>query len=504
MAVSVFADPFGVMQNAKNTDSIIAARDSGTALNLMQMQQAVEEMARQKEYMRRTQVPPAPPNSPQAQQQNASASDMIYSKIGEIDRNIGIAQGLGLGAKVDALQKERDAMLSRYALAQQREEAAKKRVQEQQKETIGQVSKFASSAASILSGDDAPADKVQQLQALEDAIKTESPEAYKRLAPNGQINWGDPRTLNQMRALATQSISPEKRLELQLQANKDKREEAKAKEMERKDDAIIAHLREGDKRKDEPKLPPGMRWVDKDHTAMEQIPVKASANAGQDGIDPKDEAAAWDYLIRGHSPPARGGAYDRAMDAVSKIAKDNGMTTEQLISASADVKTKLAAKKNFEVRTQNIGRAENQLMREIPVMEDAMKSLDLPSLPVAARGKIRVLRAMGDPNVTKLDQAAETVFREFEGIVTGNPGTLNVQDVQNAHQAYDQAKTPEQMRAAIEGMRRIITNAKAANDQTRKEIMEGIRSSVNPSGTKTDTAGAKPIPLDEYLKSKGF
>lgn len=202
------------------------------------------------------------------------------------------------------------------------------------------------------------------------------------------------------------------------------------------------------------------------------------------------EAATHDYLIKNAHPPVRGGIYQAVMKNVERIAKDNNMTVQQLISASADVKTRLMAKKTFETRVQNLGRAENQLELEIPVMEDAMKNLDLPSIPVAARGKIWILRQQGNPDVAKLDQAAEVVFNEFNGIVTGNPGTLNVSDVQNAHKQYKDAQTPQQMEAVISGMRRIITNAKKANDKTRKEIMGGIDDALK--GKEGGDPGADP------------
>jgi hypothetical protein len=202
------------------------------------------------------------------------------------------------------------------------------------------------------------------------------------------------------------------------------------------------------------------------------------------------EAAVHAWLIKGEHMPVRGGVYQAGMKYVERLARDNGMTVQALVSASADVKTRLMAKKTFETRVQNLGRAENQLELEIPVMEDAIKNLDLPSIPLAARGKIAVLRQMGNPDVVKLDQAAETVFREFEGIVTGNPGTLNVQDVVNAHNDYKAAQTPETMKAAIQGMRRIITNAKKANDKTRKEIMGGIDDALK--GKEGGDPGADP------------
>lgn len=226
------------------------------------------------------------------------------------------------------------------------------------------------------------------------------------------------------------------------------------------------------------------------------LPPRGEPGAAPPKADPSTppaagvEAATYDYLIKGSHPPVRGGVYQSVMRNVERIAKDNNMTTQQLISASADVKTRLMAKKTFETRVQNLGRAENQLELEIPVMEDAMKNLSLPSIPAAARGKIFMLRQMGNPDVVKLDQAAEVVFNEFNGIVTGNPGTLNVQDVVNAKEQYKHAQTPEQMKAVIGGMRRIITNAKQANDKTRREIMGGVSDAL--AGKEGGDAGHDP------------
>lgn len=206
------------------------------------------------------------------------------------------------------------------------------------------------------------------------------------------------------------------------------------------------------------------------------------------------EAAAWNYLIKGANPPARGGMYQATMKKVAEIAKENGMSVQQLTSASADVKTKLAAKKNFEVRAQNMERAENQILAEIPIMESAMKALDLSKIPAFQSGGIAALRAMGDPRVTTLDQAAETVFNEFQGIITGNPGTLNVSDVSQAKHNYESARTQQQMDAAMAGMKRIMGNAKKALATTRKDIMKDINDSLN---NKTGDHGSGPTQIKD-------
>lgn len=228
---------------------------------------------------------------------------------------------------------------------------------------------------------------------------------------------------------------------------------------------------------------------------------KASVGDGVGGKSMDEggvEAAAWNYLLKGSNPPARGGMYQATMKKVSEIAKENNMSIQELTSASADVKTKLAAKRSFETRAQNMERAENQILAEIPVMEQAMKSLDLSKIPIFAKGGVAALRQMGDPRVTTLDQAAETVFNEFQGIITGNPGTLNVSDVQNAKHSYENAKTPQEMAAAIAGMKRIMANAKSALAKTRNDIMGDINNSF---GSKSSVGNAKIFSSKEELQT---
>jgi hypothetical protein len=193
------------------------------------------------------------------------------------------------------------------------------------------------------------------------------------------------------------------------------------------------------------------------------------------------EVSAWDYIVNKKEPPKRGNMYKEVMARVGQIAKENGLGVEGLVFASSDVHSQLIAKVGLEKRAQNMQRAENQLKLEIPVMQDAMKALDPSRFPALAKVEIYALRQAGDPRITKLDQAAETVFNEFEGIITGNPGTLNVQDVQQAKHAYDNAKTPQQMQAAVEGMQRIIKNAGQSLQVTRKEIMDSAKRAFHPN-----------------------
>lgn len=216
--------------------------------------------------------------------------------------------------------------------------------------------------------------------------------------------------------------------------------------------------------------------------------------AGADGkAAPGVEAATWALLINNVHPFRQ--MSNAVMANVEKIAADNSMTAQELMSASADVKSRLQAKRTFETRVQNLGRAENQLDLEIPVMQEAMDKLAPIDSPIASKIELSAIRkGIGSQEqralVTQLDQAAGAVFDEFNGIITGNPGTLNVQDVQNAQEQYRNAQSPTEMRAAIAGMHRIIANAKRANDKTRGEIMGGINDTL--TGKKGGDPGADP------------
>lgn len=210
--------------------------------------------------------------------------------------------------------------------------------------------------------------------------------------------------------------------------------------------------------------------------------------------DVQDEAKtiATNFLITGKNAPARGGAYMKQQAGIRLLAKEFDTTPAELMFAGMDVKTQLQAKPQVEKRIQALDRAANQLSQEIPVMEAAMKRLDMPSLPIAARGNLWVLRQMGNPDVTKLDQSAEVVLNEFETVKSGNPGAMYVSQLENAKTQYPQIQTPQQMKAWIENARSIIDRAKSANMQTRREVMQGIRSSLHLDKAMKDGAPETP------------
>ena len=220
---------------------------------------------------------------------------------------------------------------------------------------------------------------------------------------------------------------------------------------------------------------------------------------------------ATSYLVTQKNAPARGGAYMLQQIGLTRLAKEFNTSVEDMQLAAMDVKTQLQAKPQVEKRIQALDRASNQLSAEMPVMDAAMKRLDLPSLPIAARGNILLLRELGNPDVTKLDQSANVVFNEFETVKTGNPGALYVANMEDAKKQYFQVRTPQQMKAWMENAQDIISRAKKANLQTRREIMEDIKNSLQfnkasgeaPSvaGAATDTKAKSPIKItsnDEY------
>jgi len=220
-----------------------------------------------------------------------------------------------------------------------------------------------------------------------------------------------------------------------------------------------------------------------DATSFEQLPADKQDLA---------KANATGFLITGKNAPARAGGYTLQQIGLVQLAKEFDTSVSELQLAAMDVKTQLQAKPQVEKRIQALDRASNQLAAEIPVMEAAMKRLDLPGLPILARGNIWALREMGNPDVTKLDQSANVVFNEFETVKTGNPGALYVANMEDSKKQYQQVKTPQQMRAWIENARDIIDRAKKSNMQTRREIMEGVKNSLrfNKASGEAPAAGA--------------
>lgn len=223
---------------------------------------------------------------------------------------------------------------------------------------------------------------------------------------------------------------------------------------------------------------------------LKQAQQQAAGGTGDSSVAPGVDAATWNYLIKSEKPSARGGMEGAVNKNIEKIAKENGMSVQELITASADVKSKLAAKKSFEVRAQNTTRAENQILREIPLAEQAISKLDLSTIPAFQKGGLAALRALGDPRVTTLDQSLTTIFNEFEGIRTGNPGALHVADIQNAQHDIENARTEPQLKAAIAGMRRTMHQAQESLKDTRKTILDDISSTL----TKNAPAGGHGAP----------
>lgn len=180
------------------------------------------------------------------------------------------------------------------------------------------------------------------------------------------------------------------------------------------------------------------------------------------------DTAAWDRIISGKNPASN---MAWKVDAqIADIAKKQGVSTQKLLSLSAQAKSTLQALRFSEARFQNMERAENIIDKEIPVFESAMRDIELPNLPIAARGKIKVLRSLGDPSVTKLDQSAHVVLNEFQQIINSNPGALHVSDVSRAEEEYKNIQTTEQAKAWISGAKRIITNAREGAAATRQDI----------------------------------
>lgn len=236
----------------------------------------------------------------------------------------------------------------------------------------------------------------------------------------------------------------------------------------------------------------------------DQTPYAQMTPAQQTAVD----VYAKDFLITKKPPPSRSGLGPAVMERIDGLAREAGMSTEQLLMASAGVKVALQARTSLERRLQGMSRAETQLEKEIPVLVDAMEKIPTTGIPLVNRGIIYALRQMGDGRVTQLDQAANVVLNEFEAIIVGNlGGTLTVDSAKKAREEYQNIKTPEQLKAWVEGARRIIKNAKEAGEETRKDLDATLNKSLGfvPKPKPAEPSGApdKPRAGDRPVNNPG-
>ena len=236
--------------------------------------------------------------------------------------------------------------------------------------------------------------------------------------------------------------------------------------------------------------------------ARAKLTSTGGGRAGAAGVQPFDkltpeaqhaiDASVENLLINHKQPPAYGTAnYSQVMARLGEFAAKAGMTTDELLIASADTKARVHALQGFESRVANMSRAENVLGNELGNLEQNMAAVDLSKYPAASHAQLAVARQMGDPNVTKMDQSAEAVFNEFESIMTGNPGALNVADVQKAHDSYYKVQTPQQLKAWIDNAHNMIERAHQANEKTREQLLNGIHKSLG-HGAKTQPSLPTP------------
>lgn len=512
MAVTQFFDPFTKLQEGANVDSQIQGRNARTAVDLYSLQAMIDEKKNQQEYLRRTQqgaqAPPpgAPPGTPPAPQ--PSAADMVMKDLNDIDQRIQVATSLGLNTKVDQLLKIREATMGKYSSAVEREAQAKKKDEEVKKSNIEAVSRYASSAKAIFDDDKiSPADKVQSLQELDAAAKSENPMAYKALSGGKDgIDWSDPRTYNRMRSLEEQAIPPEKRREFALKQQDEQRKLDVQKEQVRKDDAIIAHLREmGDK----PKLPVGKRWTDNTHSEMEDIPSRKTSTAstaglsGQEYLDalPEDERGLIKSIADGKIDPktlsTKGGHREDVLKKVAQYRPDYNQAKYAVYSAVQKDFTSGKAANNVTAINTAIGHMGT--LEELGAALDNGRSQDVNRITNA------IANRFGDPKMNNFGIAASAVGSEMMRVFRQVGASEKEQ--KDWESKFSNIQSPAQIKDALKtGSKLLESRIEAVDDQWKRgmDSKDGYPQLLSPkSQSVLNKLGVKIDHTDKPKESKG-
>ena len=483
-------DPFGTMQRSRLLETEIQDREVHTAFDLFQMQQAMDQQQREKEYMRRTNPPPPQPGQPQGQQQQKpqpNASDMILDQIGKLDQNIGVAAGLGLNNKVEQLQKQREAMMGRYSLAKEREVQANDKIERERKDRIATVSRFASGANEILNDDKVPMDQKQAaLEELESSIRDESPAAYRVLTggkPN--IDWGDSRTWARMRALEQQAIDPAKRVEMGLAATKAAEQKRRDDLSAKKTDALIAQIRETG---ESGRLQPGKRWANKEHTEMEDIPTRGSSAPkdlhGEDFLKAlsEDEQGLIKGIADGRIDPktlsTRGGHRE---DVLKKVAQYRpGFDQHKYAVYGGVMKSFTSGPDSNNVTGINTAIGHMGTMYE---MVDALDNHDTRALNAILNG---LAKQTGDPRMNNFEIAASAVSSELMRVFRGVGASEK--EKEDWDKKFGHISSPEQLHEAIKTGAKLLKSRIEAVDDKWKRGMDSAEGYPNLLSPKSKAA----------------
>jgi soluble lytic murein transglycosylase-like protein len=220
--------------------------------------------------------------------------------------------------------------------------------------------------------------------------------------------------------------------------------------------------------------PSGYQW-DAGHTKLEPIPGGPADTGGDYALSPDAiNNSAWDFIMTGTKPQfARSHEGDKQRIAiqneVAKIAKQAGVTPQELSTQKGKFKALQASMSNIQKQSDMMDKANETFHRNADLMLNL--SSKVPRYDSAAINKYLLdyrLKWSGDPATAAYIAAARTAINEYAKIASGASGASGSTDSsrREAEEAISSAQNPAQLAAVIRTLKQDAENQKnATHDQ---------------------------------------
>jgi hypothetical protein len=187
---------------------------------------------------------------------------------------------------------------------------------------------------------------------------------------------------------------------------------------------------------------------------------------------------------------------------VPELARESGITPQEVGTAGAERKALSATLRNIENRSAAVELFSNKLTKDMASL-DKLLDKAAPDGPLFLNKPINILRRQfNDPALAQLDLQARQVGTEYERLITSG----GLSQAQLHRGAQEDAKglisgdfPPERTRAVMKQIQVDIDNAKSATSDAR----DGLKSRLNSLGATGDNKGPEPGTVQDGYRFKG-
>jgi hypothetical protein len=222
----------------------------------------------------------------------------------------------------------------------------------------------------------------------------------------------------------------------------------------------------------------------------EKAEADASAGLSEDALTD----AAWQQILTGTRAIQGYGKQAVAQRAavqnqIAKIAKDAGVSPQELATTSGRNKAFQASLTNLQKQSDAMARSEQSFLNNAQVLTDMSQKLTRSGVPVIDAWLNAGKKSTGDPDVAAFDTALRTASADYARIMGGQTGAAGtpVSTQAEAMEMFGKAPSPQQLQAILGVMNRDIAGQQKAVQDQRNVILSNMQEfgTSKPSGSSS-------------------